>query len=118
MQTQNNVQSTGHLTGTYDTNIAQINANQSYNISSTQNRRHYFHRLRMTALDYTDDSIQTMSSLGDDDDDDDGTEVQVKSAGRYSFSLMIILYHNNCTVSSIRLTLPLITTNYSSLYIE
>jgi len=118
MQTQNNVQSTGHLTGTYDTNIAQINANQSYDISSTQNRRHYFHRLRMTALDYIDDSIQTMSSLGDDDDDD-GTEVQVKSAGRYSFSLMIIiLYHNNCTVSSIRLTLPLITANYSSLYIK
>jgi hypothetical protein len=97
MQTQNNVQSTGHLTGTYDTNIAQINANQSYYISSTQNRHHNFHRLRMTALDYTDESVQTMSSLGDDDDDDDdGTEVQVKFAGRCSFfpSLLIILYHN------------------------
>lgn len=86
---QNNIQSTDL---TYDTNIAQINANQSYYFSSAQQNRqqHYFHRLGMTHLDNTDDSIQTMSSLGDDDV---GTEMEAKSTGRYSFPLLMMMLY-------------------------
>lgn len=85
---QNNIQSTDL---TYDTNIAQINTNQSYHFSSTQNRQqHYFYRLGMTHLDNTDDSIQTMSSLGDDDV---GTEMEAKSTGRYSFPLLMMMLY-------------------------
>lgn len=104
------MQNSTDLNVTYDTNNAQINANQSYyfSSSSTQNRQdYYFHRLGM-ARDHTDDSVaHTMSSLGDDDDDDDGTEMQaISPIGRYVLLHFVddddtLSHHNYCSLYSI-----------------